>query len=278
VATKRSRVFDSHEPPGFDLRSGILETAKALGMSPVDLATLIHYESGLDPNVWGGAGGRHYGSIQFGPTERAQYGVRVGDPSSQFGPEGAIVKYMLDRGFKPGMSILDAYSTVNAGQPGLYNASDVAAGGDASAPTVRDKVTKMLGGNRKAAMEFLGMSAENYDPRADTPSTGHPVGSTLPGPPPDPYAQPATGGGGGASTVVTADPARDSRFNSQKMGEAMASGEGMGDIKGTTVPDLPRAALFQSQPTTVGDPQEVELRKKKLAEIMMRLNSGKLTL
>jgi hypothetical protein len=62
------------------------------------------------------------------------------------------------------------------------------------------------------------------------------------------------------------------------MGEAMASGEGMGDIKGTTVPDLPRAALFQSQPTTVGDPQEVELRKKRLAEIMMRLNSGKLTL
>jgi hypothetical protein len=52
----------------------------------------------------------------------------------------------------------------------------------------------------------------------------------------------------------------------------------MGEMKGTTVPDLPRAALFQSQPTTVGDPQEVELRKKRLAEIMMRLNSGKLTL
>jgi hypothetical protein len=88
----------------FDLRSAIIETAKALGMDPVDLATIIHYESGFDPNVWGGKGGQHYGSIQFGPTERQQYGVKVGDPSSQFGAKGAIVRYMLNRGFKPGMS------------------------------------------------------------------------------------------------------------------------------------------------------------------------------
>jgi len=43
------------------------------------------------------------------------------------------------------------------------------------------------------------------------------------------------------------------------------------------VPELPKAALFQGQPTTVGDPQEVDLRRKKLAEIMARLNTGKLT-
>jgi len=56
----------------------------------------------------------------------------------------------------------------------------------------------------------------------------------------------------------------------------MATAEGA-EYKPTQVSELPKAALFQSQPTVVGDPQEVDLRRKKLAEIMARLNTGKLT-
>src|SRR5262245_6964920 len=185
------------------IRSGIIETANALGMSPEDLATIISYESGFKPDIWGGAGGRHYGLIQFGPRERQQYGVDVNDPiGSQLGAQGAVARYFQGRGWKPGMSLLDAYSIVNAGSPGRYSASDTAAGGRPG--SVYDKVTQQMSEHRKAAQQLLQQtsSTARYDPRRDTPSTGHPVGSTLPGPQPgadetvtvNPFAQPSPAG------------------------------------------------------------------------------------
>lgn len=142
------------------MREAIIATAPALGLTPLEFATVISFETGgtFDPvqpgpvTKWG----RHRGPIQFGEPQARQYGVDWNNPiGSQFGPEGAIVKYALDRGYRPGMGLLDFYSTVNAGAPGKYNASDTAAGGTWG--TVRDKVDKQFGPHRAKALKFLGI-------------------------------------------------------------------------------------------------------------------------
>ena len=164
-----------------DIRQGIIETANALGMDPGVLATIISYETAgtFDPTKRGPTTkwGQHRGLIQFGEPQAKRYGVDWNDPlGSQLGPDGAIVKYFLASGWKPGMSELDAYSVVNAGAPGRYNASDTAAGG---APgTVQDKVNNQFGPHRDKAYALLG---GEYTP--STPS-GSPQGqqNALAGP------------------------------------------------------------------------------------------------
>lgn len=142
-----------------DIRSGIIATANALGMNPVDLATIISYETGgtFDPAKAGPTTqwGQHRGLIQFGEPQAKQYGVDWSNPvASQLGPDGAIAKYYRDRGWRPGMGMLDAYSIVNAGAPGRYNASDANNGG---APgTVADKVQGQMDGHRANAIALLG--------------------------------------------------------------------------------------------------------------------------
>lgn len=157
--------------PATDIRQGIIETANALGMDPGVLATIISYETAgtFDPTKRGPTTkwGQHRGLIQFGEPQAKQYGVDWNDPlGSQLGPDGAIVKYFRSSGWKPGMSELDAYSVVNAGAPGRYNASDTAAGG---APgTVKDKVETQFGPHRDKAYALLGGA---YTP--STPSGGY---------------------------------------------------------------------------------------------------------
>lgn len=142
-----------------DLRAGIVETAQALGMSPFDLATIISYETAgtFDPTKRGPTTqwGQHRGFIQWGEPQARKYGVDWENATgSQLGADGAIVKYMRDAGFKPGMGILDAYSAVNAGRVGRYNASDANNGG---APgTVADKVNNQMAGHRRNAERLLG--------------------------------------------------------------------------------------------------------------------------
>ena len=117
-----------------DLRAGIIETAAARGMDPLDLATIISYETGgtFDPQQPGPTTqwGQHRGLIQFGEPQAREYGVDWSDPAgSQLGANGAIVRYYRQNGWQPGMGMLDAYSIVNAGAPGRYNASDANNGG-----------------------------------------------------------------------------------------------------------------------------------------------------
>lgn len=141
------------------LRLGILETARAIGADPLDLATAISYETAgtFDPTKRGPTTqwGQHRGLIQFGEPQAQQYGVDWNDPlGSQLGPNGAIAKYFTSSGFKPGMSGLDLYSTINAGAPGKYGASDANNGG---APgDVRDKWERQMGGHREKAAALLG--------------------------------------------------------------------------------------------------------------------------
>lgn len=142
-----------------DLREGIISAARELGISPFDLATVISYETGgtFDPLKLGPTTrwGQHRGLIQFGEPQAVQHGVNWDDPlGSQLGPQGAIVSYLRSSGLKPGMNLLDLYSTINAGAPGLYNRSDTAAGG---APgTVRDKVEQQMEGHKRKAAALLG--------------------------------------------------------------------------------------------------------------------------
>ena len=160
------------------LAAGIVETANALGMDPVDLATIISYETGgtFDPSQAGPTTqwGQHRGLIQFGEPQTREYGVDWNDPlGSQLGADGAIARYYRANGWRPGMGMLDAYSVVNAGGPGRYGASDANNGG---APgTVADKVNDQMGPHRAKAEALLaGYAPQNAlaDRRGGTAEPG----------------------------------------------------------------------------------------------------------
>jgi len=135
------------------IASRIIETARALGMDPGTLATIMSYETGgtFDPSQPGPVTkwGRHRGLIQFGEPQAREFGVDWDNPvESQLGENGAVAKYFRARGWRPGMSELDAYSIVNAGAPGRYNAVD-------HGTTVREKVEAQFGPHREKAFSFL---------------------------------------------------------------------------------------------------------------------------
>lgn len=113
------------------------DVASAIGLAPSDVAAVMSYETGgtFNPNKWGGKNGNYLGLIQFGPDERRKYGIKEGSTQAEW--SRAIVGFLTDRGFKKGMGILDLYSTINAGRPGKYNASD-------GNGTVRSHVDKIL--------------------------------------------------------------------------------------------------------------------------------------
>jgi len=145
------------------LRDGIIQTAQAIGADPLDLATVISYETAgtFDPLKKGPTTqwGQHRGLIQFGEPQAQRYGVDWENPvDSQLGADGAVARYFKESGFKPGMGLLDMYSTVNAGAPGLYGRSDANNGG---APgTVRDKVEQQMQDHRRKAAQLLGMAGD----------------------------------------------------------------------------------------------------------------------
>ncbi|SFI05887.1 hypothetical protein [Methylobacterium brachiatum] len=147
-------------------------TAAAIGARPEDLATVASYESGgrFDPAIRGGAGNRYVGMFQFGPWEQQHYGVSQQTPAEQ--QIAAAGRFLVDRGFRPGMSLLDMYSAINAGRVGRYDASDASNGG---APgTVRDKVEQQMEGHKAKAVALLGALGGNsgaspsQPPRAGT--------------------------------------------------------------------------------------------------------------
>lgn len=113
------------------------QQASTQGYNPDDMLRAINYESSGDPTRWGGKGGNYFGLIQFGPNERKQFGVDTANPNARNQIDAAF-KFLQTRGFKPGMGLLDLYSTINAGSPGHYNASD-------GNGTVQSHVAAMMG-------------------------------------------------------------------------------------------------------------------------------------
>lgn len=156
------------------LAAGIIDTARSLGMDPVDLATIISYETAgtFDATKAGPTTqwGQHRGLIQFGEPQAEQYGVNWNDPvNSQLGADGAVARYFRDNGWEEGMDLLQAYSIVNAGGPNRFNRSDANNGG---APgTVADKVRDQMDGHRRNAEQLLGdvASEPQYEQRQRAP-------------------------------------------------------------------------------------------------------------
>ena len=149
-----------------ELRLAIIEEAKRIGADPHDFATVISYETGgtFDPwkrgptTQWG----QHVGLIQMGGPQRKKYGYTPDKSVKEL--VKASADYLVDNGFKPGMGLLDMYSTINAGAPGLYNRSDANNGG---APgTVADKVFSQMGGHKDKATALLG---GEYQPSVSSP-------------------------------------------------------------------------------------------------------------
>lgn len=108
------------------------------GYNADDALKVFMHESSGRPDVWGGKGGKYYGLFQAGGPERAQFGIDAVHPSAR-NQIDAFGRFLSARGFRPGMGLMDMYSTVLAGSPGHYNASD------RPGATVASHVAKMAG-------------------------------------------------------------------------------------------------------------------------------------
>lgn len=136
--------------------NALVEVAGQLGVSPVDLATIIGFETGgtYDPGIVGGEGGNYQGLIQFGGPERAAYGVVPG-MSFEDQLRGPVRRFFEDRFARAGMStqgatLEDLYTTVIAGNPGANRDAQ-----DSFGTSARSGVAKM-GPHREAAMKRFG--------------------------------------------------------------------------------------------------------------------------
>lgn len=147
---------DKKAVPKTELATLIAREAERIGADPVELATVISYETAgtFDPaqpgpitEKWG----QHMGLIQMGGPQREQYGYDLkGSLDSQM---KAVGDYLIDRGYKPGMNIYNLYSTINAGNPNRLGAKDEAAGG---APgTVKEKVDTQMSGHKEKAINLF---------------------------------------------------------------------------------------------------------------------------
>ena len=101
--------------------SAIKASAQRLGLDPFSLGAIFAQESSFDPNVTGGEGGNYFGLIQFGKPETVEAGL---DPEkiknkSYTIPEQlpAVERWLIGRGFEPGMSAQKAYATILGGNP-----------------------------------------------------------------------------------------------------------------------------------------------------------------
>ena len=134
--------------------ASIKEAARQLGIDPIALAAVIHKESQFRTNIIGGAGNRYQGLIQFGPTERRDYGYSDKQTFEQqmLGP---VVKFLKARGVKPGHGAQEIYAAILTGE-----VSNIARGGldwkDSNGTTVRNSLPNLTKGvDYKAAVRFL---------------------------------------------------------------------------------------------------------------------------
>ena len=105
-----------------DDTNALIEISSDLGINPIDLATIIGFETGgtYSPDQIGGEGNNYRGLIQFGPSERRRYGIV---PGMSFRNQlTAVAQFLKDRFGGVGMdtqgaSLEDLYTTVLTGNP-----------------------------------------------------------------------------------------------------------------------------------------------------------------
>lgn len=235
-----------------DFVDAVRASSGRLGISPSDLLTAISFETGgtMSPSLRGGekdASGRPtmLGLIQFNPDNQRKYGVNPGQ--SQAEQMGAVENYLRDRGVKPGMGMLDVYSAINAGRPGLYDRSDTARGGTPG--TVADKVATQMVGHRARANAMLGDGDPDSVP---SPSYSAAPTNTEPGSASAPVPSSTSPAGATAGAPAT-DAETDAPGVSQTIGKLISQQQ------------APR-------PVQIDLPQPVGLpAAQKLAAIMQRL-------
>ncbi|MGU3538888.1 hypothetical protein [Methylobacterium sp. A54F] len=144
------------------LAEGIQQSAKDLGVSAEDLATVISYETAGTFDKWKRGPttkwGTHRGLIQWGEPQARQYGVTADMSAGE--QMKAVTRYLRDRGVRPGMGIHQIYGAINAGGVTDWHLQqrDAAAGG---APgTVRDKVDYQMGPHRRKGLALLGAAGD----------------------------------------------------------------------------------------------------------------------
>lgn len=185
-------------PPKTDTRAqAVINAAKTLGIDPLDYATVISYESAGTFDPWKAGPvtkwGQHRGTIQYGEPQRKQYGVYKGQ-TFEDQVTNSNVKYLRDRGVRPGMDILQIYKAINGGNVNVAdNVADING-------TQVEHVARMMRDHRKAAAKFLG---GNYNPNDLTPRSSVPVNPLLP------QVEFQTGG---APTETTATPEEIAAF------------------------------------------------------------------
>lgn len=188
----RAGYFDPNSPQAQQIKQASVVVGKQLGIDPVDLVTAMSYETGGTLNPWQPGppdknGVPRRGLIQMGTGERAQYGYS--QDQTPYDQVMAVGRYLKDRGVQPGMGMADIYSTINAGSPGHYNASDAATGG---APgTVLDKVRFQMAGHRANALALLQPSGAVAVAPTDQYTQQQPQSPTTAIPVADPGATPA---------------------------------------------------------------------------------------
>ena len=138
-------------------RQALETAADELGVDPIDLATIIGFETGgtYDPGVVGGEGGNYQGLIQFGIPERQTYGVV---PGMSFEEQllGPVVNFFKDRFARAGMStrgatLEDLYTTVIAGNPGANRDAK-----DSFGTSARSGAARMYKEHRPVAIQRFG--------------------------------------------------------------------------------------------------------------------------
>lgn len=223
------------------LAPAIAKHAAAAGLDPVDVATAMSYETGGTFDPWKAGPttkwGQHRGLIQWGQPQARQYGVTKETPVEE--QVAAAIRYLRDRGVKPGMGLMDIYSAINAGSVGRNNASDAAAGG---APgTVADKVNNQMGAHRAKAQALLA-------------SVGAQAGAPLPPPRPaqlasaDPNFVPAQSPAGPAAS-------RPAQFlTAQAQNRAGISTAGTEGDPATPSDFVPGSTAVPAQPPQYGQP------------------------
>jgi len=97
-------------------QQAIVTAANELGIKPEDLASVISQETmgTFNHQIKGGEGGNYKGLIQFGIPERKTYGYRD-DMTFEEQITGPVVRYLKDRGVKPGHGVKEIYAAILTG-------------------------------------------------------------------------------------------------------------------------------------------------------------------
>lgn len=156
----------------------IASTAQRLRVDPRALGALMEMESGLDPNIWGGAGGQYRGLIQFGPRASKEVGL-PNKPMSIAEQMPFVERYFQQRGFTPGKhGTTELYRTVLVGNPRQSGTDSFGTNSDRAAERMKPggDLYQRFAGKFDPVASKLG--SESLPPAA---SAGAPAGGGNPG-------------------------------------------------------------------------------------------------